>query len=196
MPTSRSSLRRRPTPRQKEAYRAADLALPQLKPGKSLTVRAAAAGGPCRPRALRRAGRDRGGDRGAADLSDFSASRDGRRAAAWPPRNGAKALEARIGENAANTESRRVVRRYYRQDSRNGCSRMFGAEGAADFRPGPARRRITRRFTAPPRWCRGRPGPPAPGKQGLTGPTHLPLGAYQGQARKLPQARSCAASAA
>ena len=42
------------------AYRAVDLAMPRLKPGKSLEIRAAAAGpGPGRPRALGRTRRDR-----------------------------------------------------------------------------------------------------------------------------------------
>ncbi len=52
---------------QKAAYRAADLALPFLAPGKSFSFRAAAGrAGPRRSRALRRSRCDRGGDRGGA----------------------------------------------------------------------------------------------------------------------------------
>ena len=67
---------------QKAAGRAADLALPHLKPGKSLALRAAARrAGSGRSRALGRTRRDRGGDRvGASARRGHLAARDrGRR---------------------------------------------------------------------------------------------------------------------
>src|ERR1700704_2787771 len=124
---------------QKAAYRAADLALPQLKPGKSLRF------------ALLPEGQDRddlarSGGRGAIEeviaaarsLSDILWSREVEGGSFATPERRA-ALEARIGE-LANSVGDEVVRRYYRQDFSQRLQRMFAPEGGRGFsgrgRPG------------------------------------------------------------
>jgi len=113
---------------QKAAYRAADLALPHLKPGKSLRF------------ALLPEGQDpddlaRSGGRGAIEdvigaarpLADMIWSREIEGGNFATPERRA-ALEARIGEltNGIHDE---VLRRYYRQDMQERLQRTFAPEG-------------------------------------------------------------------
>jgi DNA primase len=113
---------------QKAAYRAADLALPQLKPGKSLRF------------ALLSEGQDpddlaRSGGRGAIEevisaargLADMIWSREIEGGSFATPERRA-ALEARIGE-LTNGVRDEVVRRYYRQDLAERLQRTFAPEG-------------------------------------------------------------------
>jgi DNA primase len=124
---------------QKAAWRAADLALPHLKPGKSLRF------------ALLPEGQDpddlaRAGGRAAIEevisaarpLADVIWSREVEGGGFATPERRA-ALEARIGE-LANGIRDEVVRRYYRQDLSERIARTFAPEGAGGFagrgRPG------------------------------------------------------------
>ncbi|MHC2337199.1 DNA primase [Bradyrhizobium sp. USDA 4454] len=113
---------------QKAAYRAADLALPQLKPGKSLRI------------ALLPEGQDpddlaRSGGRAAIEevisvarpLADMIWSREIEGGNFDTPERRA-ALEARIGE-LTNGIRDEVVRRYYRQDLQERLQRSFAPEG-------------------------------------------------------------------
>ncbi|MGY3440237.1 DNA primase [Bradyrhizobium sp. USDA 4473] len=113
---------------QKAAYRAADLALPQLKPGKSLRI------------ALLPEGQDpddlaRSGGRAAIEevisvarpLADLIWSREIEGGNFDTPERRA-ALEARIGE-LTNGIRDEVVRRYYRQDLQERLQRSFAPEG-------------------------------------------------------------------
>ncbi|QOZ23596.1 DNA primase [Bradyrhizobium sp. CCBAU 51753] len=113
---------------QKAAYRAADLALPHLKPGKSLRF------------ALLPEGQDpddlaRSGGRGAIEevisaarpLADMIWSREIEGGSFGTPERRA-ALEARIGE-LTNGIRDEVVRRYYRQDLQDRLQRTFAPEG-------------------------------------------------------------------
>ncbi|MDI4238840.1 DNA primase [Bradyrhizobium sp. Arg237L] len=155
---------------QKAAYRAADLALPHLKPGKSLRF------------ALLPEGQDpddlaRSGGRGAIEevisaargLAEVLWSREIEGGNFATPERRA-ALEARIGEltNAVRDE---VVRRYYRQDFAERLQRNFAPEAArGGYGRGPFRSakggESPRRFT--PRAPGGsRFGPPAGQTQGL-----------------------------
>src|ERR1700754_2876990 len=113
---------------QKAAYRAADLAMPHLKPGKSLRF------------ALLPEGQDpddlaRSGGRGAIEevigaargLADMIWSREIEGSSYATPERRA-ALEARIGE-LTNGIRDEVVRRYYRQHLAERLQRMFAPEG-------------------------------------------------------------------
>jgi DNA primase len=113
---------------QKAAYRAADLALPHLKPGKSLRF------------ALLPEGQDpddlaRSGGRAAIEevigaargLADMIWSREIEGGSFATPERRA-ALEARIGE-LTNGIRDEVIRRYYRQDLVERLQRMFAPEG-------------------------------------------------------------------
>jgi DNA primase len=113
---------------QKAAWRAADLALPHLKPGKSLRF------------ALLPEGQDpddlaRSGGRGAVEevigaargLADVIWSREIEGGSFATPERRA-ALEARIGE-LSNGIRDEVVRRYYRQDFSERLQRSFAPEG-------------------------------------------------------------------
>lgn len=113
---------------QKAAYRAADIALPNLKPGKSLRI------------ALLPEGQDpddlvRSGGRGAIEdvisaarpLADMIWSREIEGGSFGTPERRA-ALEARIGE-LTNGIRDEVVRRYYRQDLQERLQRTFAPEG-------------------------------------------------------------------
>ena len=115
---------------QKAAWRAADLALPHLKPGKSLRF------------ALLPEGQDpddlaRSGGRGAIEeviaaargLADVIWSREIEGGTFATPERRA-ALEARIGE-LTNGIRDEVVRRYYRQDLAERLQRTFAPEGGA-----------------------------------------------------------------
>src|SRR3954467_6160638 len=138
---------------QKAAYRAADLALPLLKPGKSLRF------------ALLPEGQDpddlaRSGGRGAIEevigaargLSDVIWSREIEGGSFATPERRA-ALEARIGE-LTNGIRDEVVRRYYRQDLSERLQRTFAPEqprgnyGRGNFRAGAAGGESGRRFGA------------------------------------------------
>jgi DNA primase len=114
---------------QKAAWRAADLALPHLKPGKSLRF------------ALLPEGQDpddlaRSGGRGAIEevigaargLADVIWSREVEGGTFATPERRA-ALEARIGE-LTNGIRDEVVRRYYRQDLAERLQRTFAPDGA------------------------------------------------------------------
>ena len=148
---------------QKAAYRAADLALPALLPGKSLRF------------ALLPEGQDpddlaRSGGRGAIEevisaarsLSDMLWSREIEGGSFATPERRA-ALEARIGE-LSNGIRDEVVRRYYRQDLAERLQRAFAPEGGrggygrGNFRGGRGRR-ITPPFCPPQRL---QPGPGRP----------------------------------
>src|SRR4051812_2742399 len=171
---------------QKAAYRAADLALPSLLPGKSLRF------------ALLPEGQDpddlaRSGGRGAIEeviaaarsLSDMIWSREIEGGSFATPERRA-ALEARIGE-LSNGIRDEVVRRYYRQDLAERLQRTFAPEGGrgggygrGNFRGGQGG---SRRFT-----------PPAPGPAGRFGPGRgqapvaggaLPRGPYQAASAQL-----------
>ncbi|WGS00614.1 DNA primase [Bradyrhizobium sp. ISRA443] len=113
---------------QKAAYRAADIALPNLKPGKSLRI------------ALLPEGQDpddlaRSGGRGAIEdvisaarpLADMIWSREIEGGSFGTPERRA-ALEARIGE-LTNGIRDEVVRRYYRQHLQERLQRSFAPEG-------------------------------------------------------------------
>jgi DNA primase len=174
---------------QKAAYRAADLALPQLKPGKSLRF------------ALLPEGQDpddlaRSGGRGAIEeviaaarnLSDILWSREIEGGNFATPERRA-ALEARIGE-LANGIRDEVLRRYYRQDFSARLQRMFAPEaGAGSGGRGRFGSESPRRFQ--PRFSGNSGGPGgrfAPGgarKQGITGSPQLGSGPYQAASAQL-----------
>jgi DNA primase len=157
---------------QKAAYRAADLALPHLKPGKSLRF------------ALLPEGQDpddlaRSGGRGAIEevigaargLADIVWSREVEGASFATPERRA-ALEARIGE-LTNGIRDEVVRRYYRQDFAERLQRNFAPETArgggyarGPFRGGPKGGESPRRFALRPPGST-RFGPTAGAAQGL-----------------------------
>ncbi|MGQ0685799.1 DNA primase [Bradyrhizobium sp.] len=169
---------------QKAAYRAADLALPQLKPGKSLRV------------ALLPEGQDpddlaRSGGRGAIEdvlsaarpLADMIWSREIEGGSFATPERRA-ALEARINELASSIRDE-VVRRYYREDLLQRLQRAFAPEGG---RGGYGRGNFSRAGRESPRGyaprgnvMRGR-FPPR-GGQGA-GPA-LPPGPYQAASPQL-----------
>lgn len=187
---------------QKAAYRAADIALPQLKPGKSLRF------------ALLPEGQDpddlaRSGGRGAVEdvisaarpLADMIWSREIEGGNFDTPERRA-ALEARIGE-LTNGIRDEVVRRYYRQDLQERLQRNFAPEGG---RGGYGRSGYGRgnfgggRGGESPRQFAPR-GPAQGGRFGAKG--GINGGATPGfhgapirrRAPSLPTARSCAASA-
>lgn len=169
---------------QKAAYRAADLALPHLKPGKSLRF------------ALLPEGQDpddlaRSGGRAAIEevigaargLADMLWSREIEGGSFATPERRA-ALEARIGE-LSNGIRDEVVRRYYRQDLAERLQRTFAPEGGRggygrnNFRSGQGE---SRRFT--PR----APGPAgrfAPGRGQVAAGGALPPGPYQAASAQL-----------
>jgi len=134
---------------QRAAYRAVDLALPQLKPGKSLRI------------ALLPQGQDpddlaRSGGRAAIEdviaaarpLADMIWARELEGGSFTTPERRA-ALEARIGELTSSIRDE-VVRRYYRQDLGTRLQQAFAPEpprsgyrsfkaGESGWRPGPSR---------------------------------------------------------
>ncbi len=150
---------------QKAAYRAADLAIPHLKPGKSLRFALLPEGQD--PDDLARSGgpwRDRGSHRCGARARRHDLSREVEGGSYATPERRA-ALEARIGE-LSNGIRDEVVRRYYRQDLSERLARMFAPEAGrggnyrGNFRR--RRQRITPPFCPPrggwrrPVWVRGR----------------------------------------
>jgi DNA primase len=157
---------------QKAAFRAADLALPHLKPGKSLRF------------ALLPEGQDpddlaRSGGRAAIEevigaarpLADIVWSREIEGGSFATPERRA-ALEARIGE-LANSVRDEVVRRYYRQDLIERLQRTFAPEsprfaGKGNFRESS---RFPQRFPGSAnRFSTGRGQPFTPGQSLRRGP--------------------------
>jgi DNA primase len=162
---------------QKAAWRAADLALPHLKPGKSLRF------------ALLPEGQDpddlaRSGGRGAIEevvgaargLADLIWSREIEGGSFATPERRA-ALEARIGELTGGIRDE-VVRRYYRQDLAERLQRTFAPEaarggyGRGNYRGqggGESGRRFAPRATFTPgaagRFAAGGRGQPSAGSQ-------------------------------
>jgi DNA primase len=164
----------------KAAYRAADLALPHLKPGKSLRF------------ALMPEGQDpddlaRSGGRAAIEdvigaarsLSDMIWAREIEGGSFATPERRA-ALEARINE-LANAVRDEVVRRYYRQDLAERLQRTFAPEPArGGYGRGGFRAESGRRFA--PRDGFARTGAGARGGFRSPGPAagpSLPRGPYQ-----------------
>jgi len=170
---------------QKAAWRAADLALPQLKPGKSLRF------------ALLPEGQDpddlaRSGGRGAIEevivaarsLSDILWSREVEGGSFATPERRA-ALEARIGE-LANGIRDEVVRRYYRQDFSARLQRMFAPEAGRGLAGrGRFGSESLRRFQPRPGAPGGRFTPGGVRKQGITGTPQLGSGPYQAASPQL-----------
>src|ERR1700753_243645 len=173
---------------QKAAWRAADLALPLLKPGKSLRF------------ALLPEGQDpddlaRTGGRGAIEevigaargLSDVIWSREIEGGNYATPERRA-ALEARIGE-LSNGIRDEVVRRYYRQHLTERLQRMFAPEGgrggnyAGNFRGRAAE--SPRRLAPRGAGGGGRVGGGAATWQGIPGPSALGRGPYQAASPQL-----------
>lgn len=169
---------------QKAAYRAADLALPQLKPGKSLRFALLPEGQD--PDDLARAGgrvaieEVIGAARG---LADMIWSREIEGGSFTTPERRA-ALEARIGE-LTNGIRDEVIRRYYREDLAQRLQRTFapdtarGGYGRGNFRGGgggESPRRFTPRAPGGP----GRFGRPQPGS-----PPGLARGPYQAASAQL-----------
>src|ERR1700686_4368913 len=168
---------------QKAAYRAADLALPQLKPGKSLRF------------ALLPEGQDpddlaRTGGRVAIEevigaargLADMIWSREIEGGGFTTPERRA-ALEARIGE-LTNGIRDEVIRRYYREDLAQRLQRTFapdtarGGYGRGNFRGGGGE--SPRRFTPRPPGGPSRFGRPQGGS-----PPGLARGPYQAASAQL-----------
>jgi DNA primase len=166
---------------QKAAWRAADLALPHLKPDKSLRF------------ALLPEGQDpddlaRAGGRGAIEevisaargLADVLWSREVEGGSFATPERRA-GLEARIGE-LANSVRDEVVRRYYKQDLLERLQRTFAPEpprrfaGKGNFRESP---RFPQRFPSPAnRFSTG-------GRPGFTPGQTLGRGPYQAASAQL-----------
>jgi DNA primase len=159
---------------QKAAYRAADLAMPHLKPGKSLRF------------ALLPEGQDpddlvRSGGRGAVEevlgvakpLAEMIWSREIEGGGFTTPERRA-ALEAKIGE-LTNGIRDEVVRRYYRQDLSERLNRAFAPEGGRGYGRGGGResaQRFGQRGPSPGRLSTGaggfrRGGPPPSTGAGL-----------------------------
>src|SRR5437868_4736198 len=175
---------------QKAAYRAADMALPHLKPGKSLRF------------ALLPEGQDpddlaRSGGRGAVEevisaargLSDVLWSREIEGGNFATPERRA-ALEARIKE-LSNGIRDEVVRRYYRQDLAERLQRTFAPEsgrggfaGRGNFRSGPAGRQFQPRGAGQANRFGGQ-GFGGQGRRGAPGPAPLPSGPYQAASAQL-----------
>ncbi|OAF17615.1 DNA primase [Bradyrhizobium neotropicale] len=169
---------------QKAAYRAADLALPFLAPGKSLRF------------ALLPEGQDpddlaRSGGRGAIEeviaaakpLADMIWSRELEGGSFVTPERRA-ALEARIKE-LSNGIRDEVVRRYYRDDFVQRLQRAFAPEGGGggfagrgNFRGGQGRPFQPRGAAGANRFAGG-------GRRGAPGPTLLPSGPYQAASPQL-----------
>jgi DNA primase len=170
---------------QKAAWRAADMALPHLAPGKSLRF------------ALLPEGQDpddlaRSGGRAAIEevvsaarpLADMIWSREVEGGSFATPERRA-ALEARIGELGNNIRDE-VVRRYYRQDFSERLQRTFAPEaarggysGRAYTRSGNFGRESPGRFAPRTPASSGRFAFPGGRGQGITASPSLPRGPYQ-----------------
>ncbi|WP_339037093.1 DNA primase [Bradyrhizobium symbiodeficiens] len=178
---------------QKAAYRAADLALPFLAPGKSLRF------------ALLPEGQDpddlvRSGGRGAVEdviaaakpLAEMIWSRELEGGNFATPERRA-ALEARIKE-LANGIRDEVVRRYYRDDFVERLQRAFAPEGGrggfggrGNFRQGGGARQFQPRAAGGANRFGGQGygGGFGGGRRGAPGPTPLPSGPYQAASPQL-----------
>ena len=172
---------------QKAAYRAADLALPHLKPGKSLRFAPLPEGQD--PDDLARSG-----GRGAIDevmsaargLAEVIWSREVEgQNFATPERRAA--LEVRIGE-LANTIQDEVMRRYYRQDLVERLRRAFAPEGGRFFggrgRGGESPGRSSSRFVPRAGGSGGRFGGAGGRGQGMASPA-IGHGPYQAASPQL-----------
>jgi DNA primase len=170
----------------KAAYRAADMALPHLKPGKSLRF------------ALLPEGQDpddlaRSGGRAAIEevigaargLADMIWSREIEAGTFATPERRA-ALEARIGELATSIRDE-VVRRYYRQDLSERLQRTFAPETARSTTGarGNFGRESPRRFAPRPPGSGNRFASPGGRGQGMAGSERLPRGPYQAASPQL-----------
>jgi DNA primase len=164
---------------QKAAWRAADMALPHLKPGKSLRF------------ALLPEGQDpddlaRSGGRAAIEevisvarpLADIIWSREIEAGTFATPERRA-ALEARIAQLAGGIRDD-VVRRYYRQDFSERLQRTFAPESPRSAYPGRGNfgRESPRRFVP-------RTGGRGQGSAGFVGGERLPRGPYQAASPQL-----------
>jgi DNA primase len=176
---------------QKAAWRAADLALPHLKPGKSLRF------------ALLPEGQDpddlaRSGGRVAIEevisaargLADVIWSREIEGGSFATPERRA-ALEARIGE-LTNTIGDEVVRRYYRQDLRERLLRTFAPQAArggyakGNYRGGgPGGNESGRRFAPRGAFVPGAAGRFASPGRGPAGTPTIDRGPYQAASPQL-----------
>ncbi|PSO18845.1 DNA primase [Bradyrhizobium sp. MOS003] len=178
---------------QKAAYRAADLALPFLAPGKSLRF------------ALLPEGQDpddlvRSGGRGAVEdviaaakpLAEMLWSRELEGGNFATPERRA-ALEARIKE-LANGIRDEVVRRYYRDDFVERLQRAFAPEGGrggfggrGNFRQGGGARQFQPRAAVGANRFGGQGfgGGFGGGRRGVPGPTPIPSGPYQAASPQL-----------
>jgi DNA primase len=171
---------------QKAAYRAADMALPHLAPGKSLRF------------ALLPEGQDpddlaRSGGRAAIEevisaargLADMIWSREIEGGSFATPERRA-ALEARIGE-LGNSIRDEVVRRYYRQDFSERLQRTFAPEAGRGSYGGRGNfgRESPRRFAPRSPTSSGRFDPAGRRSQGITAGPGLPRGPYQAASPQL-----------
>src|SRR4030088_3258444 len=177
---------------QKAAWRAADMALPHLKPGKSLRF------------ALLPEGQDpddlaRSGGHGAIEevisaargLADVIWSREIEGATYAPPERRA-ALEARIGELSGGIRDE-VVRRYYRQDLSERLQRTFAPEvarggyGRGNFRgsAGNFGGESGRRFASRGSFTPGAAGRFEPRGRAQAGSQTINRGAYQAASAQL-----------
>jgi DNA primase len=171
---------------QKAAWRAADMALPHLKPGKSLRF------------ALLPEGQDpddlaRSGGRAAIEevigaargLADIIWSREIEGGTFATPERRA-ALEARIGELATSIRDE-VVRRYYRQNFSERLQRTFAPEPARGGYSGRGNfsRESPRRFAPRTPASGGRFASPGGRGQGITGTPPLGRGPYQAASPQL-----------
>src|SRR5215472_6647830 len=167
---------------QKAAWRAADLALPLLKPGKSLRFALLAEGQD--PDDLARSGGRAAIEEviaAARPLSEVIWSREIEGGTFATPERRA-ALEARIGE-LANSIRDEVVRRYYRQDLAERLQRTFAPEVPQRFGGrAPFGRESGRKF--PPRGPGGRPFTGPRGQGGAPGQVLAP-GPYQAASPQL-----------
>jgi DNA primase len=139
------------------AYRAIELALPQLKPGKSLRFAALPEGQD--PDDLCRSGGREAVDAvlsAARPLADMLWLRETEAGGFDTPERRA-ALEARI-EAATAAIGDQAVRKYYRQDLGERLRRLFAPGDGGPRRSGPDRRGPDRRS-----WRQGRSGPQRPG---------------------------------
>jgi DNA primase len=176
---------------QKAAWRAADMALPHLAPGKSLRFALLPEGQD--PDDLARSGGRAAIEEvvsGARPLADMIWSREIEGGSFATPERRA-ALEARIGElgNAIRDE---VVRRYYRQDFSERLRRTFAPESGRGAYPGRAYprsgdfgRESPGRFAPRTPTSSGRFASSGGRGQGITGSPGLPRGPYQAASPQL-----------
>jgi DNA primase len=176
---------------QKAAWRAADMALPHLAPGKSLRFALLPEGQD--PDDLARSGGRAAIEEvvsGARGLAEMIWSREIEGGSFATPERRA-ALEARIGELAGNIRDE-VVRRYYRQDFSERLQRTFAPESGRGAYSGRAYRSGNFGRESPGHFAPRSPGPggrftsPGGRGQGITGSSPgLPRGPYQAASPQL-----------